>query len=290
MSGGLYNLDMSSLSLAPSFLLSMPQLLDPNFSRTVVLLCKHSEDGAFGLVVNRPLVTAGPVVVEVRAQSDTAGHKTEVSEHELQVWVGGPVKPQSSWILDGDDSDIAEEQRGVQSPRPVSVDLAGSAAPAARPDTAAPHPTDCRVFRLGPRSTRAGARSLRLVDQRRRSRRAVCHAGRTHVGNGHPAVGRGPRRIANVARRALAAVSAPSAHEGAGTTDAPRAARRAIQAGCPHRSERSANLRARAVPEGSDVGTAASPLGDELRRAANRASRSATSGPEPARSLCDGIG
>jgi len=105
---------MPSLSLAPSFLLSMPQLLDPNFSRTVVLLCKHSEEGAFGLVVNRPLVTAGPVVVEVRAQSDTAGHKTEVSEHELQVWVGGPVEPQSSWILDGDDSDIAEERRGVR--------------------------------------------------------------------------------------------------------------------------------------------------------------------------------
>ena len=105
---------MASLSLAPSFLLSMPQLLDPNFNRTVVLLCKHNEEGAFGLVVNRPLVTAGPVVVEVRAQSDTAGHKTEVSEHELQVWVGGPVEPQSSWILDGDDSDIAEERRGVR--------------------------------------------------------------------------------------------------------------------------------------------------------------------------------
>ncbi|MEP7305501.1 MAG: YqgE/AlgH family protein [Acidobacteriota bacterium] len=105
---------MASLSLAPSFLLSMPQLLDPNFSRTVVLLCKHSEEGAFGLVVNRPLVTAGPVVVEVRAQSDTAGHQTEVSEHELQVWVGGPVEPQSSWILDGDDSDVAEERRGVR--------------------------------------------------------------------------------------------------------------------------------------------------------------------------------
>ena len=101
-------------SLAPCFLLSMPQLLDPNFNRTVVLLCKHSEDGAFGLVVNRPLVTAGPVVVEVRAQSDTAGHKTEVSEHELQVWVGGPVEPQSSWILDGHDSDVADEQRGVR--------------------------------------------------------------------------------------------------------------------------------------------------------------------------------
>jgi len=103
-----------SSSLAPSFLLSMPQLLDPNFNRTVVLLCKHSEDGAFGLVVNRPLVTAGPVVVEVRAPSDTVGRKTEVSQHELQAWAGGPVEPQSSWILDGDDTDIAEERRGVR--------------------------------------------------------------------------------------------------------------------------------------------------------------------------------
>ena len=39
----------------------MPQLVDPNFSRTVVLLCKHNDDGAFGLVVNRPLVTTGRV-------------------------------------------------------------------------------------------------------------------------------------------------------------------------------------------------------------------------------------
>ena len=37
----------------------MPQLTDPNFNRTVVLLCKHFEEGAFGLVVNRPLVTSG---------------------------------------------------------------------------------------------------------------------------------------------------------------------------------------------------------------------------------------
>jgi putative transcriptional regulator len=101
-------------SLAPSLLLSMPQLMDPNFNRTVVLLCKHSEEGAFGLVVNRPLQTAGPVVVEVRAPSDTAARKTEISEHELQVWVGGPVEPQSSWILDGDESDLAEERRGVR--------------------------------------------------------------------------------------------------------------------------------------------------------------------------------
>ena len=36
----------SAPSLAPALLLSMPQLLDPNFARTVVLLCKHGDEGA----------------------------------------------------------------------------------------------------------------------------------------------------------------------------------------------------------------------------------------------------
>ena len=95
-----------SLSLAPSFLLSMPQLMDPNFSRTVVLLCKHNEDGAFGLVVNRPLVTTGRVTVNLDPPVST--------ERELQVWVGGPVEPQRIWVLVGQEPDESEELRGMR--------------------------------------------------------------------------------------------------------------------------------------------------------------------------------
>jgi putative transcriptional regulator len=74
----------------------MPQLVDPNFKRTVVLLCTHNQDGAFGLVVNRPLVTVGRVVVDLNPPVAT--------ERELQVWVGGPVEPQRSWMLVAGDS------------------------------------------------------------------------------------------------------------------------------------------------------------------------------------------
>jgi putative transcriptional regulator len=103
---------MSSSSLAPALLLSMPQLVDPNFNRTVVLLCQHSDRGAFGLVVNRPLKTSGTVVVEVRADAGVAEPRTvRSSEAELQMWVGGPVEPQRSWILVADDEDAAEEAR-----------------------------------------------------------------------------------------------------------------------------------------------------------------------------------
>jgi putative transcriptional regulator len=104
---------MSSSSLAPALLLSMPQLVDPNFNRTVVLLCQHSDRGAFGLVLNRPLITSAPVVVEVRTEGGEAEPRTvQSSEVELQVWVGGPVEPQRSWILVGqDDEDSGEEGR-----------------------------------------------------------------------------------------------------------------------------------------------------------------------------------
>jgi putative transcriptional regulator len=71
----------------------MPQLRDPNFERTVVLLCRHGEDGAFGLVINRPMLTSGRVVVNLDPPFET--------ERELRVWIGGPVEPQRSWMLVG---------------------------------------------------------------------------------------------------------------------------------------------------------------------------------------------
>jgi putative transcriptional regulator len=102
----------TSSSLAPALLLSMPQLADPNFNRTVVLLCRHNGEGAFGLVVNRPVMTSGPVMVQVRTDAATERQTLETSE-ELQVWVGGPVEPQRSWILVGNDEDAADQERGV---------------------------------------------------------------------------------------------------------------------------------------------------------------------------------
>lgn len=76
-------------SLAPTLLLSMPQLTDPNFNRTVVLLCEHNAEGAFGVVLNRPMDKRAQVVL-----------KTEPPvNREVQLWVGGPVEPQRSWIL-----------------------------------------------------------------------------------------------------------------------------------------------------------------------------------------------
>ena len=78
-------------TLAPSLLLSMPQLDDPNFARSVVLLCQHDTDGAFGLVLNRPVTTTARIVPQADPELAT--------EQEVEVWIGGPVEPERSWIL-----------------------------------------------------------------------------------------------------------------------------------------------------------------------------------------------
>src|SRR3981081_3070176 len=96
----------SSSSLAPSFLLSMPPLVDPHFNRTVVLVCKPSEDGAFGPAATGRLVTGGRGTVNLDPPVST--------DRELQVWVGGPVEPHRSWVLVGEEPDEAEELAGMK--------------------------------------------------------------------------------------------------------------------------------------------------------------------------------
>jgi putative transcriptional regulator len=95
-------------SLAPRLLLSMPQLEDPNFRRTVVLLCEHSREGAFGLVLNRPTGVAASEAVQISPPVTTGS--------TLQLWEGGPVEPQRGWLLLAerpDDTEVLEIHAGL---------------------------------------------------------------------------------------------------------------------------------------------------------------------------------
>ena len=59
-------------SLAPSLLVAMPQLQDPNFSKSVVLLCEHREEGAMGLVINRCTDTLASAIVQLEPPLESA--------------------------------------------------------------------------------------------------------------------------------------------------------------------------------------------------------------------------
>ena len=88
-------------SLRGQLLVAGPGLLDPNFRRTVVLVGEHGEEGAMGVVLNRPseieVEEAVPPLVELTGVDDV-------------VYVGGPVQPQAIVVL-GDFAD--PEQTGV---------------------------------------------------------------------------------------------------------------------------------------------------------------------------------
>ena len=90
-------------SLAPSLLVSMPQLSDPNFHRSVILLCEHGQDGAFGLVLNRRTQTPAAAVVGITPPPS--------GDSDLELWIGGPVSPERGWILLGDKPSDADSVR-----------------------------------------------------------------------------------------------------------------------------------------------------------------------------------
>ena len=78
-------------NVAPVLLLSMPQMLDPNFSRTVVLLAEYGAHGAFGLVVNRVMAEPAHEVIRPDPPMDIS--------RDVHLYVGGPVEPNRAWVL-----------------------------------------------------------------------------------------------------------------------------------------------------------------------------------------------
>ena len=99
---------MANASLAPVLLVSMPQMLDPNFSKTVVLLAEYGAHGAFGLVLNRRMYEPAQTVV-------TADEPISIHP-KMHLFTGGPVEPTRAWILTaqrGLDPDALEVTSGV---------------------------------------------------------------------------------------------------------------------------------------------------------------------------------
>jgi putative transcriptional regulator len=104
--------------LAPALLVAMPQLLDPNFARTVVLLIEHDEGGTFGLVLNR--ATDLPVA----QLCASLGIEWSGRDPRAVDW-GGPVQPEHGWLLLGDGApphlEVTDVMAGVRFSRSPEV-------------------------------------------------------------------------------------------------------------------------------------------------------------------------
>jgi len=92
--------------LTGQLLVATPEMRDPRFVETVIYIVKHSAEGAFGLVINRPLAK-GPVEDLLKGFGiDSSGAKGEIIVH-----YGGPVSPRAGFVLHSDDVLLEESAK-----------------------------------------------------------------------------------------------------------------------------------------------------------------------------------
>jgi putative transcriptional regulator len=82
------------VDLTDHFLIAMPNMADPYFSRTLTFICEHNEQGALGVVVNRPIdMTLAALFERLNLQTGARGLA------ETPVYFGGPVQTDRGFVL-----------------------------------------------------------------------------------------------------------------------------------------------------------------------------------------------
>ncbi|AUH32791.1 YqgE/AlgH family protein [Paracoccus tegillarcae] len=102
--------------LTGKILIAMPGMLDPRFERSVVLICAHSDEGAMGLVLNRPLPE-----IEFNDLLGQLGIDADDQTQQIEVRFGGPVEPGRGFVLHHADRIEDDEAEGMMR---IGTDLA----------------------------------------------------------------------------------------------------------------------------------------------------------------------
>ena len=84
---------MQNVNLTHHFLIAMPAMADPHFSRTLTYICEHNDQGALGIVVNRPLEMTLQALLE-QVSIPPAGGKFK----SVPIHFGGPVQVDRGFV------------------------------------------------------------------------------------------------------------------------------------------------------------------------------------------------
>ncbi len=117
------------MNLTNQFLIAMPTLEDPNFYRTVTYLCAHSEEGAMGIVINRPSdLKLGDVLGQMSIPVSDSAVK------DVAVLQGGPVCRERGFVLhqpagDWDSTLRVSDEIGLATSRDILSEIADGRGP-----------------------------------------------------------------------------------------------------------------------------------------------------------------
>lgn len=78
---------------APAFLVAVPQMADPNFSRSVVFILEHDENGSMGLVINKE------ADLDIASFCSSQEMEYKGDDKDASIYKGGPVQPERAFIL-----------------------------------------------------------------------------------------------------------------------------------------------------------------------------------------------
>ena len=91
-----------SENLTKQLLIAMPSLQDPNFSRSVTLICEHNQFGAMGIVINQPTTLQVQELLN-QLNVDVEGKLDGMADNHNPVYAGGPVQVDRGFILHDSD-------------------------------------------------------------------------------------------------------------------------------------------------------------------------------------------
>ena len=122
--------EAETISLKGRMLVATEALRDPNFRETVVYMVEHTPEGAFGLVINRPLGEMAHSDILERL-----GITGEAGEGKLRIFTGGPVSPNEGYLLHSTDklyssSKTVGEDYAVSAPEEVLASIGKGEGPA----------------------------------------------------------------------------------------------------------------------------------------------------------------
>ena len=113
-------------NIAGNFLIAVPGLDDPNFDHAVILVCEHTKEGAFGLVINKILMNSITPLLQSLG--------IEKRRLDLPVHYGGPVKPEQGYVIYSPydkkyNSIIITENLAMTASKDILYDIASGSAP-----------------------------------------------------------------------------------------------------------------------------------------------------------------
>ncbi len=124
------------MHLTNQFLIAMPQLGDPNFHQSVIYIYEHTEQGATGIIINRPLaLTLGDIFQQMDLQQMEPESESSRKRHNHPVYIGGPVNQERGFVLHThnrtgwENTQNVTDKLAITTSRDILVDMAAAKGP-----------------------------------------------------------------------------------------------------------------------------------------------------------------